>query len=134
MLLHASETWTVTVDDNARLLRNDHSMIRWICGSRLSEGLSKKELYNKLGIFILYTVMRRKRLSWYGHVMCIDDKHWQRKILLFDPGGVAPLGRSKKHCLDCVNQDMQALTVSTALTSDRVQWHSSIMNHFLFVV
>ena len=126
VLLHASETWPLTVDDDARLLRNDHSMIRWICGKRLCEGLSLNELHNKLGIPSLHTVLRRKRLAWYGHVMRMDGELWQNNILSYDVGGAAPLGRPKKRWLDCVNQDMRTLKISTALTSDRAKWRSSI--------
>ena len=31
ILLYASETWVIKVDDIHRLVRNDNAMVRWIC-------------------------------------------------------------------------------------------------------
>ena len=37
-LLHATETWPMMSDVLHRLRRNDHAMIRWICGVKPSDG------------------------------------------------------------------------------------------------
>ena len=76
MLLHASETWPLTTDDMTRLLRNDNSMVRWICGKKLRDRCSILDLTSRLNISSLPDVMRRNRLRWFGHVKRMDDSKW----------------------------------------------------------
>ena len=37
VLLYASVTWVLTVEEQNRVIRNDNSMVRWICLARLTD-------------------------------------------------------------------------------------------------
>ena len=50
VLLHASETWAVTVEDCNRLVRIENVMIRWICSTRLIQKIPTSQLRERLVI------------------------------------------------------------------------------------
>ena len=66
-LLHATETWQMSLEALKRLQRNDRAMIRWICGVKPSDVISMDELHGKLGLCDLAVAIRVRRLRWFGH-------------------------------------------------------------------
>ena len=90
-MLHATETWPMSSRSEARhkLCRNDRAMIQWICGVKPSDDPDMEELLKKLGLEDLATLIRRRRLRWFGHVerssgeisiLFIYSKPWKRPI------------------------------------------------------
>ena len=73
VLLYASETWPITVEDINRLRRNDNAMVRWICSKRLADRVPTAQLRDRLGIHQLEDVVRWRRLRWYGHVQRMEE-------------------------------------------------------------
>ena len=49
-MLHAAETWAMTVATLNRLRRNDRAMIRWICNVKANDEVSSDSLFSKLGL------------------------------------------------------------------------------------
>ena len=68
VLLYGSECWAMRKEDKARLERNDRAMLRWICGVKISDRVSVDSLYQRLEIVPLTTLLRSRRLRWFGHV------------------------------------------------------------------
>ena len=62
VLLYASETWAVKVDDIHRLVRNDNAMIRWICSTKLCERIPMSDLRTRMGILSIEDVLSYNRL------------------------------------------------------------------------
>jgi len=50
--------------------------MRWMCGVKLKDRLSSKELRERLGIDDIALVLQQNRLRWYGHVLQKDDDDW----------------------------------------------------------
>ena len=125
-MLHGTETWPMTSAALHRLCRNDHAMIRWICGVKPSDYPSMDELHAKLGICDLAILVRERRLRWFGHVMRSNgeiNRVRSRPV----PGRKGP-GRPKKTWEECVKQDLQVCGLSEAGTQDRLLWRSSVKN------
>ena len=57
VLLYASETWAIKVDDIHRLVRNDTAMVRWICSAKLCE-MPMSDLRTCVGISSIGDVIR----------------------------------------------------------------------------
>ena len=68
VMLYASETWAVRVEEEQRMERNENVMLRWMCGVTLRDKVLTVELRRRLGIEGVVEVMRRGRLRWFGHV------------------------------------------------------------------
>ena len=116
----------MTSEEITRIVRNDNSMVRWICSKKLSDRCSMSDLHTKLKISNIVEVLRQGRLRWFGHIMRLNDNLWQKKILSFHVDGAAPRGRPKMQWIDNVNQDMRNLGIRTDLTDDRVAWRLAI--------
>ena len=68
VMLYGSETWGTKDTDLLQLQRNDRAMIRWICGTKVSDKTPSVSLLEKLGIEDIEAALKSRRLRWYGHV------------------------------------------------------------------
>ena len=50
VLVYASETWAMKIEDEQRLERAENGMIRWMCGVTLRDKCAMKRLRERLGI------------------------------------------------------------------------------------
>ena len=66
-MLHAAETWAMTVATLNRLRRNDRAMICWICYDKANDEVSSDSLLSKLGLQDNRCDCS-SRMRWYGHV------------------------------------------------------------------
>ena len=123
VMLHASTTWAVTVDDCNRLIRNDNAMIRWICSTRLSERVFMAVLRNRLGIPPIDDLLRQGRLRWFGHVQRMNEDCWQKRILSHVIDGKYS-GRPKKRWMDNIKDDLKFVNATVDMTNDRVAWRT----------
>ena len=66
--MYVSETCAFKVDDIHRLVRNDNTMIRWICSPKLCEKIAIPDLRTRMGILSIEDVIIYNRLRWFGHL------------------------------------------------------------------
>ena len=76
VMVYASETWAVRVEEEQRMVRNENVMLRWTCGVTLKDKVPTVELRRRLGIEGVVEVMRRGRLRWFGHVERKEVDDW----------------------------------------------------------
>ena len=96
-MLYGSETWpAIRVENEVTLDRNEMRMIRLMCGVRLLDRKKNVELRDSLRVENIRSVVRRRRLCWYGHVMRRPKDNWVKKCMGLEVAGVKPKGRPKK--------------------------------------
>ncbi|MEW8545268.1 MAG: hypothetical protein AB2693_17225 [Candidatus Thiodiazotropha sp.] len=61
-MLHAAETWAMTVATLNRLRLDDRAMIRWMCNVKAKDEVSSDSLLSKFGIQDLDVVLRTSRM------------------------------------------------------------------------
>jgi len=49
---------------------------QWMCGVTVTDRFSCSELRDRLEIDDIITVIQRRRLRWYGHVLRKDEEEW----------------------------------------------------------
>ena len=105
-------------EDKTRLERNDQAMLRWICGVKFSDRVSVDSLYQCLGIAPLTTLLRSRRLRWFGHVSRSDG--WINQCRNFDARGKRGKGRPRKSWDDVIMDDLNSCSLNkeSALDSD----------------
>jgi hypothetical protein len=126
VLLYGSETWPLTTEDTNRLIRNDNSMIRWICSVKLAERKPMNTLRSMLNIPPLPEVCRSNRLRWFGHLERMEPERWPRKIADVTIDGATPRGRPRKRWSDCIKEDLRVLKLSPAMAQNRLGWRRAI--------
>ena len=104
VLLYGSEFWAMRKEDKARLERNDQAMLRWICGVKISDRVSVDSLYQRLGIAPLITLLRSRRLRWFGHVSHSDG--WINQCRNLDVRGKCGKGCPRKSWDDVIMDDL----------------------------
>ena len=102
-MLHAAETWPVTVSTLNRLRRNDLAMIRWMCNIKTNDNACSQSLFSKLGIQDVEVVFRTSRMRSFGHVKL--SVGWISQVRKLDLDTYKKLGRQKKTWNDLIFND-----------------------------
>jgi len=95
-MLHVSETWPVRKENEVALQRAEMSMLRWMCGVKLPDGVQSKELRGRLGLGDIMLVLQQNRLRRYGHVLRKEYNDWVKKYMEYEVEGARPRSRPKK--------------------------------------
>ena len=61
-LVHASECWALKREDVQRLLRNEWTMLRWMCKVKAEDDVSLYDMYSRLSLQLLEQRLRINRL------------------------------------------------------------------------
>ena len=95
-MVYGSKTWAMKAEDMQRPERTERMMIRWMCGVRVSDKKASVELLSRLDIECVLVVVRRGRLSWFGHVERKQPDDWVsacRHIVVERAEAVVGVGR-----------------------------------------
>jgi len=128
-MLYGSETWVMKKDTESKLIRNENQMLRWMCGVKLLDKISCRELRSRLGLESIEVVMRRRRLRWFGHVER-KEEHWVKRCMELEISGCKPKGRPKKTWWETIQTDMKAVGLRKGDAMDRVRWRSGISRRY----
>src|SRR5580698_8112146 len=71
-------------------------MVRWMCGVKLKDRRSNRELLDRLHVVEIGTVVSRGRLGWYDHVEGMPKEKWVSKCRELEVEGDKGRGRGKK--------------------------------------
>ena len=93
-MLHAAETWPVTVSKLNRFRRNDLAMVRWMYNIKTNDNVCAHSLLSKLGIQDVEVVLRTSRMRWFGHVE--HSVGWISQMQKLDLDTCKKPGRPKK--------------------------------------
>ena len=67
------------------------------------------DLRTCMDISSIKDVIRYNLLPWFGHLQCMDEEKWPRKILYFKVNGSYPRGCPKKKWFDNIRSDLDKL-------------------------
>jgi len=102
-------------------------MVRWMCGVKLKDRLSSKELCERLGIDDIALVLQQNRLCWYGHALRKDDDDdWVKKCMDYEVEGPRPRGRPKRTWREVVREDCKTRKLNKEDAMDRCKWRKML--------
>ena len=107
-LLVGCETWPMSVQDERRMATTEMGMVRWAMGVSLLEHRRNEEILEEAKVEHIATVMRRRRLEWFGHVKRRDETENIRADVETKMEGKRPRGRPQLRWKDTVRRDMKA--------------------------
>jgi len=81
VLLYASETWTLTKADWKRLESFHLRWLRRILGIKWSDFITDAEVCTRSGLQSIQSIVRRRRLSLFGHVARMPDNVPAKAVL-----------------------------------------------------
>jgi len=85
--MHGSEIWPTKVEHELKLNCTEMSMIRWMCGVKLTERKKSEELTELLGLETVSLMIKKSRLRWFGHVERKDDNDWVKRCITWEVEG-----------------------------------------------
>ena len=93
-LLYGCETWPMSVKDEKRMTTTEMRMVRWATGVSLLEHRRNEEILEEVKVETIATVMRRRRLEWFGHVKMRGETENIRAVAEMKMEEKRPRGRS----------------------------------------
>jgi hypothetical protein len=121
-LLYGSETWAVKVEQVQRMERTEMQMVRWMCGTKLSDRIPNEELRGRLGIESVKDALKRRRLRWWGHIERREESNWLKRCQKLEVLGKRLTGRPKKSWREVVKRDLKDWGLKEEWALDRGQW------------
>ena len=127
VLLYAAETWALTDVDELLLARFHRRCLRRILGIYWPNVISNEDLYDQCNTQDLSETLRRRRLSWLGHVFRMSGGKLPRTALCWNPvGGTRSKGRPMVTWDRRVRKDLTLMDLSwheaSLLAKDRSRW------------
>ena len=93
-------------------------------GVSLLEHRRNGEILEEAKVEQIATVMRSRRLEWFGHVKRRDETENIRAVVEMKMEGKRPRGRPKLTWKDAVRRDMEAWSNREQWATDRERWKS----------
>lgn len=126
-ILYGSETWVTRKEDEKRLLVAEMSCLRRILGVSRLQKLRNEDIRQRIGLKnTIMDKIRKRRLTWYGHVNRMEDLRLPKKALYTYKDGKKGRGRPRKKWVDNIKEDLKEkqLTIveGRKLTSDKKAW------------
>ena len=123
-MLHAAETWPVTVSTLNCLRRNEFAMIRWMCNIKTNANVCSYSLLSKLGIRDVEVVHCTSKMRWFEHVE--RSVGWISQVRKLDLDTLKKPGRSKKTWNEVILNDKRKLDMICADPLDCSKWKSRL--------
>ena len=125
-LLYGAEAWNTTVQEEKRLSAFYRRCLRRIIGVTWQEKMTNEEVYRRTGQPPFICLLRRKRLTWLGHMVRMPPNRLPRRLLFWEPPGKRRPGRQRMRWRDAVTRDLKETTVTfdeaIRIAQDRVAW------------
>ena len=132
VVTYGSETWTLTKQDEEKLLVFERKILRKIYGAikegeewRIRMNHELQALYQKPNII---GIIKSKRLSWYGHLLRMPPERMVNQIFHKNPPNKRPPGRPRVRWADNVQQDLRSMGVTNhkIVAQNRDEWRGVI--------
>ena len=124
VMLHAAETWAMTVTTLNRLRCNDRAMILWVCNVKAKNEVSSDSLLSKLGIQDLDVVLRTSRMRWFGYVE--RSTGWIAKVRKLNVVAQKRPGRPKKTWDEVLMDERKKLGMDPADPQNHSEWRGRL--------
>ena len=133
-LLYGSETWTTYARQEKRLNTFHLRSLRRILGISWQEKITNTEVLSRVSLPSMFTLLRRRRLRWTGHVCRMQDGRIPKDLLYGELSqGKRAIGRPKLRYSDVLKRDMRAIDMDTesweTLANDRTKWRTALTQH-----
>jgi hypothetical protein len=126
-MVYGGETWVMRREEENVLQRAERAMVRTMCGVKLRDRKSSKELMSMVELNEdIVTLVRRSRLRWYGHVLRRSGEVGIRHALEFEVEGVTGRGRPRMGWREQVEKDRAKAGLRDVEAVDRCEWRRGV--------
>ena len=112
----------MSVKDKKLMATTEMRMVRWAMGVSLLEHRRNEEILEEAKVEAIATVMRRRKLEWFGHVKRRGETENIRAVAEMQMEGKRPRGRPKLRWKDTIRRDLKAWKIKEEWATDREKW------------
>ena len=114
-IMYGSQSWTAYAAHERTLNVLHLQCLRRVLGVSWQDKVTNNEVFDRVGIPSVYTLLRQRRLRWLGHVHRMEDGRIP-KYLLYGKltTGYSDKGRPQLRYKDVCKRDMRALKWTTS--------------------
>ena len=113
------------------LQRTERAMVRSICGVKLMDKKSTKDIMQMLNLNeAIDQLAKANNVRWYGHVLRKDKNCFLRRALDFKVRGTGKRGRPKKTWLKAVVEQCRRVGLNASEANSHSRWRLGV-NTFL---
>ena len=128
-MLHAAETWAMTVATLNSMRRNKRAMIRWICNVKAKDEVSSDSLLSMLGSQDLDVVLCISRIRWFGQAE--RSTGLIAKVCKLNVVAQKKPDRPKKTWYEVLVDDRKKLGMDSADPQNRSEWRGRLRGRFV---
>ena len=133
-MTYGAETWTIKKQDEKRLLVAEMSCLRQLLGISRIQKIRNTTIREKIGIQEnIVEKIRKKRLSWFGHVCRMEKSRWPYKALHTYTEGKRKRGRPRKKWQDNIKEDLEIINSNIIeagrIAEDRKEWKKFLSSY-----
>ena len=121
-MTYGAECWAVRKKDENRLHVAEMRMLRWIRGKTRKDHVRNQSIQEDAKVCQMSTLLRQKRLHWYGHVKRREADNLSRKVMDMDVTGKRRRGRPRLRWTDNNREDMTKYELTADMTENRQYW------------
>ena len=108
-----SDLWTITKTIEDRIDSFQRKLLRQVMGVAWPKIRKSKEYYKKTGAEKWSNLVKRRRLSWLGHLLRLDEETQAKKTLAENLRKVKKkCGRRKTCWIDIIKKNFQHLNIN----------------------
>ena len=127
-MVYGSECWALRKQEEQRLHTTEMKMLRWSQGKTRKDRIKNETIRGIARVTPIKSVLAKKRLSWYGHVMRREETHITRSTLSMTVMGTRPRGHPTMRWLDRLKSDMRIYGINPEMATDRERWAVMVKN------
>jgi len=136
VVLYGCEAWSLILREERRLRVFEIRVLRRIFGPKRYEVTGEWRKLHNVGLNYLYSspnigrVIKSRRMRWAGHVARMGERRGVYRVLVGEPEGKRPLGRSRHRWEDNIKMDLQEVGCGgmdcIELAQDRDRWRALV--------
>ena len=126
-MLYESKTWCLDQNEAGILQRTERAMVRNMCGVKLMDKKSTKDLMQMLDLNeTMDQLVKANSVRWYGHVLKKDKNNFLRMALDLRVKGTKKIGRPKKTWLRAVVERSRNVGLNVIDANNRSRWRLGV--------
>jgi len=131
VLLYGSECWRIVKGDINKVNAFHNSCLRRICNIFCPNKISNNDLYQKTGCTSMDLEIRKRRLTWLGHVLRMSSERIPKVALWWTHAGKRKRGRPKTTWRKTVKTELNEMGLSwgeaQGIAKDKTRWRRDIV-------
>jgi len=128
VVTYSSVTWSLTAKDENNLRIFERQLPRKIFGPVNADNVwrirNSVEIDKLIEGADIVRFIKAQRIKWLGHIQRMDQARPARKLLVWKPMGIRPVGRPRQRWQEDVMEDLKKLEVKNwkEIAKDRRTW------------